>query len=652
MQDQVPPAALAYRPDPAEARWASRSLPASGAIVAVIAVAALYVGRDIFVPLALAILLSFVLSPIILRLRRWHVGRVPSVAIAVALAFAVISGIGGIVGSQLARLAENLPRYQSTIEEKIHSVQSAAASIGFVERASSMLQDFQKELAKQAGHARDQTASEPAGSPQDARPQKPIPVEIIEPASTPFQIIQAVVWPLLQPLATTGVVIIFLIFILLYREDLRDRFIRLAGAHDIHRTTIALDEGIGRLSRYFLAQSAINGSFGVVIGVGLSIIGVPNPVLWGIMAALLRFVPYIGAPIAAVFPAALAIAVDPGWSTLFWTLGLFLVTETILGQVAEPLLYGRSTGVSPVAVVVSAMFWTWLWGPVGLLLSTPLTVCLVVFGRNVEYLEFLNVLLGDEPPLAPDESFYQRVLAGDPDEAAHQAEKLLKDKPLSAYYDEVAIKGLALAQLDVNRGLLDQAQRRRIKEAVDGVIDNLADHDDVPTAAVTDGEGIIGRPPPVLAVDKVRPAWPEGTAPVLCVAGRDLLDEAAAAMLAQLIQKRGIGARVVSSQAVSPANVPRLDPGGVTMICLSYLEPSRFANARFLVRRLRHKLPQAKILLGLWTETRAEIEGSNILTEIEADFVATSLAGAVDRVAIEASAPDDTSRKTGKAAAD
>jgi hypothetical protein len=320
---------------------------------------------------------------------------------------------------------------------------------------------------------------------------------------------------------------------------------------------------------------------------------------------------------------------------LLWTLGLFLVTETVGGQLVEPFLYGQSTGLSAVAVVVSTMFWTWLWGPVGLLLSTPLTVCLVVLGRNVEHFEFLSVLLGDEPALAPDESFYQRMLAGDPDEAAHQAEQMLKAKPLSAYYDEVAINGLVLAQLDVNRGLLDHSQRVRIKEAVDGVIEDLADHDDAPPVSVT---------------KELRPVWREGDAPVLCVAGRGSLDEAAAAMLAQLIQKRGIGARVAPSQAALPANTFRLDSAGVTMICLSYLAPSNFANARYLVRRLRHKFPRAKILLGLWTQTQVELERSKVIEEIGVDYAVTSLEQAVDRIVTEAKVDVDTAAGARKSA--
>jgi predicted PurR-regulated permease PerM len=628
MADAMAPPSAVYPRDRAEVRVGDGPPLGSGAVVVgAIAVAALYVGREIFVPLALAVLLSFVLSPIVLRLRCWHLGRVSSVILAVVFAFTVTFGLAGIIGNQLAHLAENLPHYQNTIREKIQSVEGAVASVGIVARATSMLEDLERVT---------KAAENRAGHTAEVRRRQPIPVELSEPPSTPLKMIETIVGPLLAPLATTGIVVIFVIFILLQREDLRDRFIRLAGGRDLHRTTLALDEGVARLSRYLLTQSAINGSFGVLIGAGLFAIGVPNPVLWGLLAALMRFVPYIGAPIAAIFPTALAIAVDPGWSMLFWTLGLFLGTELIVGQLIEPLLYGHSTGLSALSIVVAAIFWTWLWGPVGLLLSTPLTVCLVVLGRHVEHLQFLNVLLGDEPALGPDESFYQRMLAGDPDEAAHQAEQFLKYKPLSAYYDEVAIKGLALAQLDVNRGLLDRERCIQIKETVDGVIDDLAGYEDAPPTCEAVSQDVVGRLTPGSTVKELPPAWQEGDAPVLCIAGRNSLDEAAAAMLSQLLGKHGIGARVVGSQAVLPANVLQLESTGVVLLCLSYLGPTGFANSRYVVRRLRQKLPRARILLGLWTQTQADLERSKVLEEFGVDYAVTSLAQAVDRVVTEA----------------
>jgi hypothetical protein len=411
---------------------------------------------------------------------------------------------------------------------------------------------------------------------------------------------------------------------------LRDRFIRLAGSRDLRRTTEALDDAAGRLSRYLLMQTAINTIFGVLIGAGLWLIGVPNPVLLGVLAMLLRFVPYIGAIMAVALAAAVAVAVDPGWSMLLWTIGLFAIVEGITGQVVEPHLYSRSTGLSAVAVVVAAAFWTWLWGPIGLLLSTPLTVCLVVLGRHVDHLEFLQVMLGNQPALALEESFYQRILAGDPDDAAGQAEEFLKDRPLSAYYDEVAVKGLALAQIDVNRGALDHLRRVQIKEAVDTVIDDLSDHDDATPAAAAEKTATPAAPSPIPSPEELAPAWREGA--VMCIAGRGSLDEAVAAMLAQLLERHGIGARVVSSDAVSPGKLHRLDVTRVQLACLSYLEPGGFTNARYLARRLRRKLPGATIFVGFWTWSDDGAELAHALTATGADVVVTSLRKAVEEI--------------------
>jgi predicted PurR-regulated permease PerM len=596
--------------------------------VAVITVASLYFGREVFVPMALAVLLSFALGPPVLLLRRWRIGRVPSVVAVVMLAFAVIVGIGVLIGSQLAHLAENLPGYQSNITEKIHSLRDTATGSGVVGRAATMLSDLGNEIARPRETV-GRTAP-PAPAALAPPPRQPISVEIHQSDPTPLQLIVQVAGPLLQPLATAGIVVVFVIFFLLQRQDLRDRFIRLAGARDLRRTTQALDDAARRLSRYLLLQTGINAGVGVLIGTGLWLIGVPNPALWGILAMLLRFVPYIGPVIAAAFPVALAVAVDPGWSMLAWVVGLFVVAEGIAGQAVEPWLYSQSTGLSGVAVVVAAAFWTLLWGPVGLLLSTPLTMCLVVLGRHVEHLQFLEVLLGDRPALAPEESFYQRLLADDPDEAAHQAEAFLKNQPLSAYYDEVAIKGLALAQLDVNRGALGHEHRVRVKEAVEWVIDDLSDHDDATEPFPKGGSAGTAALPSVLSPEELAPGWRE--TPVLCVAGRGSLDEASAAMLVQLLGKHGIGARVVPSDLVSVANLFRLEVSGVQMVYLCYLEPGSFTNARYLGRRLRRRLPHATIVDGFWTLTTLEAEARDALAATHADCVVTSLRQAVELV--------------------
>jgi predicted PurR-regulated permease PerM len=359
-------------------------------------IAGLFVGREVFVPVALAILLSFVLAPLIRLLQKVHVPRALAVIGVVLVAFAGITALATVMATQVTQLAGDLPRYQLTMREKVQSLRGSAAGSSALERAADVLQDLGKELDRpQADAARPANPLAPStGSSGEVRP---IPVEVRQPDPGALQTLGAFITPLIHPLATTGIVIIFVIFILLQREDLRNRLIRLAGSHDLQKTTAALDDAAGRLSKLFLTQLALNAAFGTVIGVGLFFIGVPSPVLWGILAGILRFVPYIGAFISAAFPLALAAAVDPGWSMLLMTAALFIVMEPLAGHVVEPLVYGHSTGLSPVAVVVAATFWTWLWGPIGLVLATPLTVCLVVLGRHVERLEFLDVMLGDRP---------------------------------------------------------------------------------------------------------------------------------------------------------------------------------------------------------------------------------------------------------------
>ena len=447
----------------------------AAAVVTAILIGALYFGREVFVPIALAILLSFVLAPLVGFLQRAHIPRAVSVISVVLFAFISIFALGGVIAAQLNELAGDLPRYQFTMREKIKSIRGTAAASGTLERAADVLQDLGKELNK----PKDPATSPPTPlAPAPGQEAKPIPVEVRQPPPTALENIATLISPLLRPLTTTGIIAIFVIFILLQREDLRNRFIKLAGSHDLQKTTAALDDAATRLSRLFLIQLALNVAFGVVIGAGLWVIGIPSPVLWGILAAVLRFVPYIGAVISAVFPLALAAAVDPGWTMLLWTVALFLVVEPVVGHVMEPLLYGHSTGLSPVAVVAAATFWTALWGPVGLVLATPLTVCLVVLGRHVERLAFLDVMLGDRPPLSPSELFYQRMLAEDPAEAVDKAEEFLKERPLSTYYDEVALPGLKLAQKDTVRGALDRAQSDKIKAAVIELVDDLVDQDD------------------------------------------------------------------------------------------------------------------------------------------------------------------------------
>ncbi|HWX61672.1 AI-2E family transporter [Bradyrhizobium sp.] len=583
------------------------------AILAVIIVTVLYMGREVFVPVALAILLSFVLAPPVNFLERFRVPRTIAVVGLVLFAFAIIFALGSLIAAQLNRLAGDLPRYQTTIEGKIQSVRGVAGGSSTLERAAGMLQDLGKELDKpKSGTSTDAPNSVPI-SPAGPKSVAPVPVEVRQPDPSALENLRSLIAPLVSPLATTGIIVIFVIFILLQREDLRNRLIRLAGSHDLQRTTAALDDAAGRLSRLFLNQLSINTGFGVLIGTGLWLVGIPSALLWGILATVLRFVPYIGSVIAAAFPLALAVAVDPGWSMLAWTALLFFVAEPIVGQVVEPMIYGRSTGLSPVAVVISATFWTALWGPIGLVVATPLTVCLVVLGRHVDRLAFLDVMFGDRPALSPPEIFYQRMLVGDPTEAAEKAEEFLKERSLSTYYDDVALKGLQLAQSDLDRDALDLPRLMKIRDTVLEFVNDLSDQPDREptgeqstrdTEAEAAVEAVDADPAyadlAVLGRTDLAPEW-QGEHPVLCISGRTPLDEAAAIMLAQLCTVHGLAARVEGPDALATTNIFRLETTGVALVCFSYLNTTNAAHIRYAVRRIRRKLPRAIIMVGCWT---------------------------------------------------
>ncbi|MBW5439662.1 AI-2E family transporter [Bradyrhizobium canariense] len=617
------------------------------AILAAIIVMVLYYGREIIIPIALAVLLSFVLAPLVRLVQRLRIPRSLAVVSVVVIAFAFIFAMGSLLATQLAQLAGDLPRYQSTISEKIQSFRETTAGRGTLERASSMLKDLSKELdkPKEAANSLGTIAAPKAAAP------RPVPVEVLQPDPGALESLQTLISPLLHPLATTGIIVIFVIFILLQREDLRNRLIRLAGSDDLQRTTAALDDAASRLSRLFLIQLLVNGSFGIIIGMGLWLIGVPSAILWGILAAVLRFVPYIGAVIAAAFPLALAVAVDPTWTMLLWTIALFVVVEPVVGHVLEPMVYGHSTGLSPVAVVASATFWTALWGPIGLVLATPLTVCLVVLGRHVERLEFLDVMFGDRPALSPPEIFYQRMLAGDPTEASAKAEEFLKERSLSSYYDEVALRGLQLAQADAERGALDPDRLTKIRDAVQEFANNISEQDERPPQKVnptTDVEatsaieGVAEDAPyeslRVLRKEDLPSEW-QGDHPVLCLAGRNPIDEAAAIMLAQLTGAHGLSARVEAAEALSTANIFRLETAGVAIVCLVYMDASSPAHMRYSVRRLRRKLPKATIILGCWMKDIGPVALESLREGAKADLAAATLGGAL-KLCIEATGVD------------
>jgi predicted PurR-regulated permease PerM len=579
-----------------------------------VAVAALYFAQSVLIPITLAVMLSFVLSPVVNRLQRLRLWRGAAVIVTVLAAISVVALIATLIGSQAAALSTNAPQYAKTIEAKVEGVQGFAVA---------KLAAVTKQLGGGRAAAPSPTSQPVAGltptkinmTTATGGPRRPVLVQMAPEPASPLAIAKTILQPVLGPLETSIIVLIVAIFVLMQKEDLRDRFIRVFGSSDLHRTTLAMDDAGKRLSKYFLSQLAVNTSFGVVIGLGLWMIGIPSPAMWGIMAGLLRFVPYIGSFLAAAAPMALGAAIDPGWSMTIYVALLFVVVEPIAGYVVEPLLYGHSTGLSPVSVIVSAVFWAWLWGPIGLIMSTPLTLCLVVLGRHVKSLEFFDVLLGDRPALTPVESFYQRILADDPDEALAQAESLLSDRTLIDYYDGVVLAGLKLAAMDEARGRIDPIRIRRMRRAMMSVFADLDYHIDIESHAVQVIEA------------------PLGDVRVACISGRGPFDAMLSAILVQLFAQRGIDARPIPYAAASRSAIGQLDLDGVGVIVVSDLEligsPS---HLRYLIRRLRQRAPDARVIVGFWNEGEAAVTNSVVQQAIGADRYLVTLREAIDAI--------------------
>jgi predicted PurR-regulated permease PerM len=565
----------------------------SNFIVGVVVVAALYFTREILVPVALAVLLSFVLAPLVRFLQRLRVPRSLAVVGAVTAALAVSLSLATMVMVEVNQLANDLPRYQSTLSDKIHNLRDAVGRAGLL-NASSMLKNLDKELKDRGnGPVLGQSLSGgPAG-------KTPIPVEVHQPEPGASETLVAMLKPLAAPFTTTAIVVIFLLFFLFQREDLRNRFIRLAGSDDLERTTAALDDAGGRLSKLFLTQLMLNAIFGAVIGLGLAIIGVPSASLWGLLAAILRFVPYIGAILAAALPVALAAAVGSDWTMALWTIALFAVVEPLTGQIVEPLVCGRTAGLSPVAIVVAASFWTWLWGPLGLLLSTPMTLCLVVLARHVERLQFIDIMLGDQPALTPQQAAYQRMLTGDPIEAIEQARSFLKGGSVQDYYDKILLGALRLAEADAALGRLDDARLENIHQTVLEIIEDLAAHEATNIMAPPQQTSEKGK---IVNIDTRKLGQT-----VFCIPGLGRLDDCAALVVADVLKRQGIVARTAGATTAIEAD----DAG---MICVCFLEDVTEARTDFTRRKLSRQAPSAKVvvcLLGHTHEIRDDDERPN-----------------------------------------
>ncbi|WP_420797366.1 AI-2E family transporter [Aminobacter anthyllidis] len=592
---------------------AKTALPTFAATAAMVAI--LYFARDVLLPLAIAILLTFALAPIVSWLRRLGVPRLVSVIASVLAAFGMVAMFSFVVASQIGEVAQNLPTYQSNILEKVRSLKETGGGNGIIDRLSGVIERVGQEI--------DKPEAATVGPSQPSRPD-PLLVEIFTP-QRPIETLKNLILPLIGPLATAGLVIVVVIFMLLEREDLRDRFIRLVGYGDLHRTTEALQDAGRRVGQYLLMQLVVNVAYGVPIGMGLWLLGIPNAVLWGLLAIMLRFVPYIGPAIAMILPLFLALAVAPGWSLVLWAAALFIVMELIINNVIEPWLYGSRTGLSPLAIIVAAIFWTWLWGPVGLVLSTPLTVCLVVLGKHVPQFAFLEVLFGNEPVLDPKQRLYQRLLAGDPEEATDHAEEMLETEYLVDFYGSVAIPALLLGERDRARGALTDEQRRRVAASAATLVANL---NEIANEEAEEGDDV--------ATDDTEPdespeddELPDGAGKsVLCIGGRGDLDNAAAAMLAQVLTVQGASASTASHTDVDPANIRNLPLGTFQTAIVGFLNSDSLNHGRYVVRRLKRAGKNLRVGIVLWADETPGRDAEKLAAELNADFVAYDMTSA------------------------
>jgi predicted PurR-regulated permease PerM len=509
-----------------------------------IAAAILYLAREVLIPLALAILLSFLLAPVVRRLEHWRLGRIPSTFIAVLIGFSLIGGIGAVAAKQALSLAAKLPEYRANISKKIRAVR--APQEGSLGKAAEAIKDLENEAAPGAA-----------------------PIAVAETPPTALAALREIVGPFVQPVGTALAVVVFTILMLLNRENMRERLIGLIGPQRINVTTQALGEAAYRVSSYLYMQLVVNACFGVPFALALWLIGIPNAMLWGLLGTLLRFIPYAGVWVAVAMPATLAFAIFDGWTEVAWVLGVFLILELFLVNVLEPWLYGRSAGLSAIAIILAALFWTWLWGPVGLLLAVPLTVCIAVMGRYIPELGYLNVLLGVEPVLSPEARFYQRLVARDRDESIALADEYAAEHGQAALFDTLLIPALALIETDRHKGALEPETERFAFDTTRHILDELGEDGTETTAA-----------------------------PHVCILpARDQADELAGAMLARLLP----GAQVFSAKSLATETLEQVGEGACRVMCISAVPPHAASHASYLARRLKKQFPKLRIVVALWT---------------------------------------------------
>ena len=586
-------------------------------------VAVLYLARDVLIPFAVALTLTFLLTPLVRLLQRAHLPRVVAVLVVILVSSAFAVGLGWVLGGQLFSLANDLPKYRANIDARIQGLRMPKSPL---RQAANNVKEIGQEISGTQ-------ALPPPAPPILVRgkravlstPTQPGQVEIVQADRSDLQYLLDLGTPIVRPLATVGLVLVFTIFMLIEKSELRNRLLRLAGVKRLNTVTVALDDAAKRVSKYLLMQLLVNVSFGVLFSIGLFFIGVPNAALWGALGAVLRIVPYVGSPIAAAFPLMLSLAVFPGWVQPLLVVALFATLELVISNLVEPLLYGANTGISPLAILVTTVFWTILWGPAGLILSTPLTVCAGVLGRYFPQLSFLHILLGDEPALEPAAAFYQRLLALDHPEAHNVAELFLKDHPLVGLYDSVLIPALAMAERDRHEGSLDHDREQFIFLNFTEMIAEYTDYRPEPVLAAKDGSATPSEPQ-----TEIQP-MPVFAGRILCVPASDEADSITASMLAQLLEQGGhstITLPIESSMLVLQA----LSPAPDDVICISALPPFALARSKALSRELRTRFPKVPAIVGIWGFIGEGNQASAQPDAARSEKVLTTLADALERI--------------------
>lgn len=588
----------------------------------VITVAALYLARDLLIPLALAVFLTFLLAPLATRLERLGLGKIPGSLATVALAFVVIAGLGYLVTDQVIQLADRLPLYEDNIRSRMAAIQETSAHLlhrgtapfsGFMQPAD---QDAFEDQAVSTGPAlqdRSQVAAPRQGVPLPAAPgavpepqpqnstglaaaDEPVPVRIVQPPENVLSYVRRSLPAVVGPLGMAGIIIVLTIFMLIQRRDLRDRLITLTGRGQVVLTTQAIDEISSRISRYLLMQLMVNGAYSIPLMVGLTLFGIPNAMLLGLMALFLRFIPYVGAWFTNALAVLLALTVFPGWWGPLGVLTFLVVLELIVNNAVEPWLYSMGTGISVLGVIFSAVFWAWIWGPVGLVLATPIAVLLTVVGRYIPQLEFLEILLGGRTTLEPKLRFVQRLLALDQQEAEEIAEEYREAHSLLGVYEELIVPALQLAEQERHSGRLDEKKEAFLDIAFREVIETCAVRD----AAERAGRATTETPGPPPATEAAEVPWTPQNTRIICLPAGDEADELAGIMLQRLLQAEGYQAETAPVESLSSELLAEVEERSAQIVIISALPPGAMVAARYLCKRVRSRWPKIPILIGLW----------------------------------------------------